>query len=59
MKKYDHSLVKTVSHRQKKILNRAVEENWKLIFEHDPVTAFGTVMKTEKGFKINEKYAGF
>jgi len=55
---YDLQPLVTVEEK-KKILNRAVEENWKLIFEHDPVTAFGTVMKTEKGFKINEKYAGF
>ena len=44
---------------KKKILKKAVEENWKLIFEHDPVTAFGTVTNTEKGFKINEKFSGF
>lgn len=41
-----------------KILSLAVEENWKMIFEHDPATAFGTVMKTEKGFIIKEKFAG-
>ena len=55
---YDLQPLVTVAEK-KKILAQAVEENWKLIFEHDPVTAFGTVIKTEKGFRINEKYSGF
>ncbi len=55
---YDLQPLITVEEK-KEILNKAVEENWKLIFEHDPVTAFGTVTKTEKGFKINEKFSGF
>ncbi len=44
---------------KKKFLSKAVEENWKLFFEHDPFAAFATVMKTEKGFKVNEKFSGF
>ncbi len=44
---------------KKKILNKAVDENWKLFFEHDPETVFATVVKTDKGFKINEKFSGF
>ncbi len=55
---YDLQPLVTIDER-KKILNKAVEENWKLIFEHDPVTSFGTATKTEKGFKINEKFSGF
>ncbi len=55
---YDLQPLITVEEKEK-ILNQAVEENWKLIFEHDPETAFGTVMKTEKGYKIKEKFTGF
>ena len=55
---YDLQPLVTVDEK-KKILNQAVEENWKLIFEHDPETAFGTVMKTERGFRIKEKFAEF
>ena len=55
---YDLQPLVTVAEK-KKILAQAVEENWKLIFAHDPVTVFGTVIKTENGFRINEKYSGF
>lgn len=41
---------------KKNILSRAAEENWKLIFEHDPFSAYATVMVSEKGFKIKERY---
>jgi glyoxylase-like metal-dependent hydrolase (beta-lactamase superfamily II) len=41
---------------KKRILNKAAEENWKLIFEHDPDFCSATVIKTEKGFKVNEKF---
>ncbi|HKI78131.1 MAG TPA: MBL fold metallo-hydrolase [Ignavibacteriaceae bacterium] len=53
---YDLQPIVTVDEK-KKILPQAVEENWKLFFEHDPETALATVAKTEKGFKVNEKYA--
>jgi glyoxylase-like metal-dependent hydrolase (beta-lactamase superfamily II) len=41
---------------KKKILNRAVEEEWKLFFEHDPDTVIATVKNTEKGFTVKEKF---
>lgn len=41
---------------KKNLLTRAAEENWKLIFEHDPFSAYATVMFSEKGFKIKERY---
>ncbi len=55
---YDLQPLLTIEEK-KKILNKAVDENWKLIFEHDPDTALATVIKTEKGFKVNEKFSAF
>ena len=52
---YDLQPLVTVEEK-KKILNKATEENWKLIFEHDPDFCSGTILKTEKGFKVNEKF---
>ncbi|MBA4251917.1 MAG: MBL fold metallo-hydrolase, partial [Chlorobiaceae bacterium] len=37
---------------KKEILLTAVEEDWTLIFEHDPKIPFSKVIKTEKGFKL-------
>lgn len=44
---------------KKKILNKALEGDWKLFFEHDPFNALATVEKTEKGFKIKERFKSF
>jgi len=44
---------------KKKILNKAQEGDWKLFFEHDPFNALATVEKTEKGFKIKERFKSF
>ncbi len=55
---YDLQPLVTIEEK-KKILYKALDENWKLFFEHDPDTAFATVMKTEKGFKVNEKFSAF
>jgi glyoxylase-like metal-dependent hydrolase (beta-lactamase superfamily II) len=41
---------------KKQILNQAAEENWFLFFEHDPVDAIATVEKTDKGFKVKERF---
>jgi len=51
---YDLQPLITVEEK-KKILTKAIEENWKIFFEHDPETALATVMKDEKGFRVNEK----
>jgi glyoxylase-like metal-dependent hydrolase (beta-lactamase superfamily II) len=40
---------------KKKILPKAVEENWTLLFEHDPYNIAGKVEQTDKGFKLGEK----
>jgi glyoxylase-like metal-dependent hydrolase (beta-lactamase superfamily II) len=52
---YDLQPLITVMEK-KKILPVAVEENWKLFFEHDPETVFASVSNSDKGFKISEKY---
>ena len=41
---------------KKKLLPKAVEENWTLFFEHDPDIAAATITATEKGFAIKESY---
>lgn len=38
------------------ILQKAVDQNWILCFEHDPFHAFASVEKTDKGFKVKEKF---
>jgi glyoxylase-like metal-dependent hydrolase (beta-lactamase superfamily II) len=52
---YDLQPLITVMEK-KKILPVAVEENWKLFFEHDPKTVLATVINTDKGFKVGEKF---
>jgi len=52
---YDLQPLVTVEEK-KEILNKALEENWKLIFEHDPNFSSATITKTEKGYKVNEKF---
>jgi glyoxylase-like metal-dependent hydrolase (beta-lactamase superfamily II) len=51
---YDLQPLVTVEEK-KKILSMALEENWKLFFEHDPETVIATVIKDEKGYRANEK----
>lgn len=38
------------------ILGKAADEDWILIFEHDPFIAGATVARTEKSFVIKEKF---
>jgi glyoxylase-like metal-dependent hydrolase (beta-lactamase superfamily II) len=52
---YDLQPLVTVEEK-KKILPVAIEENWKLFFGHDPETVLATVINTDKGFKIGEKF---
>ncbi|UFH56082.1 MBL fold metallo-hydrolase [Spirosoma sp. KNUC1025] len=40
---------------KKNVLQQAADENWILVFEHDPVTEAATVELTEKGIRIKEK----
>lgn len=55
---YDLQPLITIEEK-KQILARAVEENWKLCFEHDPFHTFATVEKTESGIKVKEKFNEF
>ena len=52
---YDIQPLETVKEK-KLILPKAVEENWKLIFEHDTSTAMATVKRTDKGFMVKERF---
>lgn len=55
---YDLQPLVTVEEK-KKILTKAIDENWKIFFEHDPETAFATILKDEKGFRAKEKFIVF
>lgn len=52
---YDIEPLKTVEEK-KKYLTKAVEEDWTLIFGHDPNVAMAAVQKTEKGFTHKELF---
>ncbi|MFH1196739.1 MAG: MBL fold metallo-hydrolase [bacterium] len=52
---YDLQPVITVQEK-KTILPRAVDEEWKLVFEHDPFSAAATVQLTDKGYSAKEKF---
>lgn len=52
-----YDLQPLVTYQEKKyILNKAVSENWKLFFEHDPQYAFATVEETEKGIVLKDAF---
>ena len=55
---YDNQPLETVKEK-KMILPIAVEENWKIFFEHDPFSSIATVKNTEKGFSIDKNYESF
>jgi glyoxylase-like metal-dependent hydrolase (beta-lactamase superfamily II) len=55
---YDLQPLVTIEEK-KKILTKAMDENWKIFFEHDPETAFATILKDEKGFRVKEKFKSF
>ncbi len=40
---------------KKRILPRAVEENWTLLFEHDPRHIAGKVKQTDRGYVLDDK----
>jgi glyoxylase-like metal-dependent hydrolase (beta-lactamase superfamily II) len=52
---YDLQPLVTVQEK-KKILPLAIEENWKLFFEHDPEVLMATVSQLQNGFFINEVF---
>ena len=47
---YDVRPLQTLEDK-KKLLARALEEDWILFYEHDPYTAAGKIIRTDKGFK--------
>ncbi len=51
---YDLQPLVTVEEK-KRILAKAIKENWKIFFEHDPETALASVIKDERGFRANDK----
>ena len=52
---YDLQPLMTLEEK-KKLLPEMHEEEWLLLFEHDPFTAAAKIARTEKGFKVGEKY---
>ena len=40
---------------KKNVLQQAADENWILVFEHDPITEAATVEQTDRGIRIKEK----
>ena len=46
----------TTMEEKEKFLNEAVDGNYILFFEHDPATECCTVERTERGFKVKEKF---
>ncbi len=55
---YDLQPLVTIAEK-KNILTRALNEGWKLFFEHDSEFAFADITRTEKGFKANGKFKSF
>lgn len=53
---YDLQPLVTLNEK-KKILKQAVDENWKLFFYHDPEIAYATLMQTDKGIRVQEKFS--
>jgi glyoxylase-like metal-dependent hydrolase (beta-lactamase superfamily II) len=51
---YDNNPLITLEEK-KRVLPQAAEENWVLVFEHDPFRPAGTVEKTEKGYRLKEE----
>lgn len=52
---YDIMPMETIKHK-KITLKKAVEEEWKIFFQHDPLYPIATITETEKGFKAKEKF---
>lgn len=50
---YDVLPMQTLAEK-KSILPRAVDENWTLLFEHDPFHVAGSIQKTARGFSFGE-----
>lgn len=53
---YDIEPLKTLAEK-KKLLPKIVDEEWLLIFEHDPYNVAGKAERTEKGYKLKESFS--
>lgn len=51
---YDVEPLETLKEKQRH-LTRATEEEWLVVFEHDPEVACATIERTEKGFKAVDR----
>ena len=51
---YDIEPLKSIAEK-KSILQRAVDENWVILFEHDPNHPGGTIEKIEKAYGVKEE----
>ena len=51
---YDNNPMTTLEEKRR-ILPQAVEENWTLVFEHDPFCQAGAVELTDKGYRLKEE----
>ncbi len=51
---YDNNPLITLEEK-KRLLPQAVQENWILVFEHDPFRVAGRVVETDKGFQLGEE----
>jgi glyoxylase-like metal-dependent hydrolase (beta-lactamase superfamily II) len=52
---YDLQPLITVEEK-KKILKAALDEDWKLVFEHDPETVCATVTSNDRGISLKDKF---
>ena len=55
---YDVAPLDTIREKED-LLRRAAQEGWTLVFEHDPETATGRVVVTERGFAVEGASAGW
>lgn len=55
---YDLQPLVTVEEK-KRLLKTALDEEWKLFFEHDPETVYATLTSNEKGIRIKQKFNAF
>ena len=52
---YDINPMITIEEKKIHLAN-AVDENWELVFGHDPNYVCATIQKTERGFAVKEKF---
>jgi len=50
---YDVRPLQTMNEKEA-LLKQAVEENWIIIFDHDPTHEAATIQLTEKGYRVGD-----